>query len=101
MHDTNLLQADIDYLVNWSKIWRLKLNPAKCRVVTFTLRTAPIMATYILDGHQLERSDQIRDLGVLLDSKLNFALHVDGVMAKANQRLGLLMRSMQMAPRPR
>ena len=99
--DANLLQADIDYLVEWSKIWRLKLNPAKCRVITFTLRRTPIVASYVLDGHQLERCDYIRDLGVLLDSKLNFALHVDATMARANQRLGLLMRGMQMAPRPR
>ena len=29
------------------------------------------------------------------------ALHVDDAMARADQRLGLLMRGMQMAPRPR
>lgn len=39
----------------------------------------------------------MRDLGVILDSKLTFADHIDSVVGKANRMLGLLMRSVQMA----
>ena len=67
--------------------------------ISFTLRTSPILSSYILDGHVLERCDRIRDLGVLLDSKLTFACHVDATMSKANRMLGLLMRNTQMAHR--
>ena len=76
----------------------MKLNPAKCKVITFTLRKSPVITAYILDSHQLERCEQIRDLGVLLDEKLTFAQHVDEVVRKANRMLGLLIRSMQAAP---
>ena len=69
--------------------------------ISFTLRTSPIVSSYSLDGHELERCDRIRDLGVLLDTKLTFAHHVDATMSKANKMLGLLMRSMQAAHRPR
>ena len=55
----------------------------------------------MLDGHKLERCVRVRDLGVILDTKLTFADHVDTTMAKANRMLGLLMRSMQSAPRVR
>ena len=99
--DVIQLQADLDRLLHWSNMWKLKLNPAKCMSISFTLRTSPIISSYTLDGHVLERCDQVRDLGVLLDSKLTFAHHVDATMAKANRMLGLLMRSMQMAYRPR
>ena len=75
----------------------MKLNPAKCKVITFTLRKSPVISSYILDSHQLERCEQIRDLGVILDEKLTFAHHVDDVR-KANRMLGLLIRSMQTAP---
>ena len=95
--DTVSLQADLDRLSAWSKIWRLKLNPAKCKTISFTLRKSPVRCTYILDGHQLERCEQIRDLGVILDVKLTFADHVHATVAKANQMLGLLMRSVQMS----
>ena len=48
---------------------------------------------YSLDGHQLERCVRVRDLDVILDSKLTFADHVDAAISKANRMLGLLMRS--------
>jgi hypothetical protein len=35
---------------------------------------------------------KIRDLGVLLDSKLTFSEHVDVTVSKARQMLGFIMR---------
>jgi len=97
--DAHSLQADLDRLSLWSKTWCLKLNPAKCKTITFTLRSSPVVASYVLDGHQLERCVRIRDLGVILDAKLTFADHVDATVSKANRMLGLLMRSMQVSVR--
>ena len=37
----------------------------------------------------------MRDLGVILDSKLAFAFHVDGVVGRANRALGTYLRSLQ------
>ena len=54
-----------------------------------------------MDGVMLERRDQVRDLGVILDSKLNFASHVDATVLKAKRMLGLLMRSMRVPACPR
>ena len=100
--DCSSLQADLDRLCGWSRTWRLKLNPAKCKSISFTLRTTPFVHPYTLDGHQLKKKcEQMRDLGVLLDVKLTFASHVDATVAKANRMLGLLMRSMQMPACPR
>ena len=97
--DIHSLQADLNRLSLWSKTWLLKLNPAKCRSITFTLRTSPHHAVYSLDGHQLERCVKVRDLGVILDTKLTFADHVDATVSKANRMLGLLIRSMQVCTR--
>ena len=71
--DARPLQADLDRLSLWSKTWRLQLNPAKCKVITFTLRSSPHIASYMLDGHQLERCVRVRDLGIILDTRLTFA----------------------------
>ena len=99
--DVHSLQADLNRLSDWSKTWHLKLNPAKCKSVTFTLRTSPIASPYFLDGQELERCTQISDLGVVLDSRLTFGAHVDACVSKANRMLGLLMRSMQVSHRAR
>ena len=97
--DIELLQADLNRLSTWSAAWRLKLNPAKCHVISFSLRKSPILATYTLDGTTLQRRSEVRDLGVILDSKLTFAAHVDQTVAKANRMLGLIIRSMQLSRR--
>ena len=36
--DAVALQTDLDIISAWSTVWKLKLNPAKCKVITFTLR---------------------------------------------------------------
>ena len=74
------------------------IRMAKCKTISFTLRKTPIRCTYTLDGHRLDRCEQIRDLGVILDSKLTFADHVHSTVSKANRMLGLLMRSVQTSP---
>ena len=80
----------------WSHIWRLKLNPSKCHTISFTLRKSPVVHNYSLNGTALERRNETRDLGVILDAKLTFASHVDSTVSKANRMLGLLIRSMQL-----
>ena len=99
--DVHALQADINALVDWSRAWNLHLNSVKCHVITFTLRTSPVLATYKICDAALERCTQVRDLGVVLDSKLTFAGHVDATVAKAKRMVGLLIRSMQRSAVPR
>ena len=100
--DVALLQSDLDRLCEWSKTWKLNLNPSKCQTITFTLKTNPLQSSYTLDGHELTRCQEVRDLGVMLDAKLTFAQHVDVTVRKCNRMLGLLMRSVQVprCPRP-
>ena len=63
--DARALQSDVDSLVHWSRVWKLSLNPAKCHVISFTLRTSPVPAAYTMDGVTQERHEQVRDLGVI------------------------------------
>ena len=99
--DSQELQHDLDRLTAWSACWGLSLNPSKCKSFTLTLRRAPVQITYNIRGTVLEHVDQIRDLGIVIDSKLTFAQHVDHVVKRANRALGLLMRSFQTGVRPR
>ena len=62
--DARALQADIDSLAQLSRAWKLRLNPTKCHVISFTLRVSPISVAYAVDGVTLEHRTQVRDLGV-------------------------------------
>lgn len=47
---------------------------------------------YCLCGHILERKDEVKDLGVILDRHMTFRPHCDDVIAKANKQLGFIFR---------
>ena len=49
--------------------------------------------TYRLFGQEIEKVSEEKDLGIYIDSQLNFKLHIDFKIKKANQMLGLLKRS--------
>ena len=45
------------------------------------------------DGELLKSVDEMKDLGVMIDSKLSFSSHIAQIVAKAKQRLFLIFRS--------
>ena len=71
-----MLQEDLQSLYNWSETWLLKFHPDKCKSVTIT-RNATNERTYHLfdeNGNtvELEKTQGEKDIGVQIDSKLNF-----------------------------
>ena len=75
--------------------WKLKLNPQKCFIISYTLKTHPVIVDYHIFNVSLHRRTEARDLGVILDDKLTFARHVDIAVGRARRMLGVLIRSMQ------
>ena len=93
--DPKLLQKDLDQLSQWSADWKLSLNPTKCKALTVTLKRKPFDTIYSIQNSPLDRVSEMRDLGILIDPKLNFVEHVNVTVSKANRALGLLIRSFQ------
>ena len=77
--DKQLLQNGIYDLHNWCNKWMLKLNTSKCKVISIG-RNLDKSYTYDLTHNNytisLERVDQMRDLGVLIDERLAFSNHI-------------------------
>ena len=89
------LQSDLSELCKWSKLWKLNLNPSKCKHFRMSLKKQPVTKSYFIDDSALENVSRIRDLGVILDETLTFGPHIDSCVKKANRFLGLLFRSFQ------
>jgi hypothetical protein len=47
---------------------------------------------YELSNHILDRVDKMHDLGVLLDPKLDFRSHIEGLIVRAAKMLGYVRR---------
>lgn len=63
--------------------------------IIFIEKKSPIMKNYTLNGQQIERVEQIRDLGVILDKKLSFNSHREYIQNKAKAALYLVQRQSQ------
>ena len=85
----------MNQLHSWSKTWHITLNPAKCSHLRISLKTKPLPARFNIGGTQLSLVTSVRDLGVIIDSKLNFSDHIDFTVKRGNRALGLLIRSLQ------
>ena len=90
--DSIVLQNSIDKFLIWCKKNGLELNISKCVVMTFSHRRNPIMSDYFIDGQQIKRVTQIRDLGVYMDPKLSFTIHHEFVKQKSTIMLHLVKR---------
>lgn len=90
--DTKELQKAIDNFVQWCDINGLELNIKKCKVMTFSHKKSTIRATYTIRGHPIERVEEIRDLGVIMDSKLSFNSHREFIKSKADNKLAFIKR---------
>ena len=90
--DNEILQADIDSVIEWSKFNKMIINEGKCEVVHFSRKT-PIIQSYILNGTTLKQSNLTKDLGVYLDNRLSFNFHAAETIKSANRMLSFVIRS--------
>ncbi len=92
--DIKLLQDSLDTLSDYCTRFKLNLNIDKCFHITFSRKVKrSFSSSYHLSGSQLTKVDSIKDLGVILDSKLTFNLHRKRCFNKALKMLGFIFRN--------
>lgn len=95
------LQEDLDRLLEYCSANSLFLNLEKCISITFSKNIDLVNFNYNIDSKILKKVEQIKDLGVLLDSKWSFRFHFDKIVAEANKMLGFIVRSCQVFKDPK
>ena len=98
--DKDKLQTDLDNLEDWADKWKMRFNPQKCQVLKLGQQPEPTPITYKLSGHDLETVTSIRDLGVQVNSRLNFHEHISQQVIKANRILGMVRQSFRHLDHP-
>ena len=87
-------QGDIHSILWWSQKWRMIFNISKCFIITFTRLKNPVSFNYSMNGVALKRVTEVQDLGVTLDSALQWNIHVKNIISKANRVSGLIKRTL-------
>ena len=68
----------IDAFVKWSRDLDLNLSTSKCQVIHFGGNN--LLLDYNIHGKPIESTSSVRDLGVMVDSRLTFGDHVTDVV---------------------
>lgn len=89
------LQSAINNFLIWCESNGLDVNLKKCKMITFTHKRNPVIFDYKMNGQPIERVTQIRDLGVILDQKLNFNAHIEYITTKSKAVLHFVNRQSQ------
>lgn len=92
-HDDAIrLQTAINRFFEWCCENGLEINQVKSKMITYTLKTRPILFDYVLDGEPIERTSCTTDLGLLMNVKMSFNTHYEYVSNKSKSVLKFVMR---------
>ena len=83
-----VLQNDLNNIREWARRWKMEFNVDKCKIMHIG-RSNP-QHTYSMDGAELTKTVKEKDLGVLMESNLEFDQHIKGIVGRANRMLGLI-----------
>ena len=92
INDCQTLQLNLNIFNSWCTDNGLKLNETKCKFINFSRATNSSKFAYSIDNYKLLNVDNIRDLGVIFDSKLTFVPHINNIVSKARKTLGFITR---------
>jgi hypothetical protein len=77
------IQRGLDSMAAWCKHWNIKINEDKTRAIYFTRRNRPPDSLLTLNGKNIPFVNNVKYLGVLLDKRMTWRLHIQMTEAKA------------------
>ena len=81
------MQKMLDSLIPWGKKCGLRFNPSKTVAILFTRKRKTHTHFLKIEGEKIEYSNNVRYLGVELDKKLHWKIHVSNKITRAKKYL--------------
>lgn len=98
--DSLNFQEDLALLDQWTTNWKMSFNIDKCQIVIFSRQNhIDPNVMYHLNGQSLTLVNSFKYLGVFITNNFSWDLHIDSIISKASQRLGMVRHVLFNAPR--
>ena len=94
--DIDTLQEDLNRLSEWSSKWLIKFHPDKCKHMTIGSSKGSDTSYKLLTSngqHDIKSTDYEKDIGVIIDSNLQFEQHINEKINKASKAAAMVRRS--------
>ena len=85
---TGTLELEAGRAIMWFNENHMKANPSKFQFIPFSKKES--VTSIRLDECEIQPSDQVELLGIIVDKKLNFCQHVNKMVKKAALKLNAL-----------
>ena len=99
----NALNSDLESSSKWAYQWKLQFNPdlkKQANEVIFSHKSTMYMYPQVtFNNNTITKCPHQKHLGVFLDSKLDFNIHIEQKVKKVNNIIGLIRRFSMSFPR--
>lgn len=79
------IQSQLNRSLSWLESWRILINPKKTVAILFGDRMLKDLKELLVNNHPVLWSQQVKYLGITLDSRLTFHKHVLAIQKKTRQ----------------
>ena len=88
-----ILESESEVVIDWFKIHKMVVNPDKFQAIILDKRKRDHTDEHItVDNQQIKVVSSVKLLGLQLDDKLNFNLHISNICKSAANQLNALIR---------
>lgn len=84
------LEIDLRNCLKWYELNQLAVNPKKFQLIILGVKNPNV--TLNIGKQTIKCSDYVKLLGVYIDSKLKFDIHINNICTKANMKINCLYR---------
>ena len=91
-HDTLKFQENLTALSKLADRWGMDFNGKKSKILLFNYRGK--FPHYSLHGDELEIVEEVKYLGIIIQSNMKFTAHIQRKLMTANQQLGIIKRAL-------
>ena len=90
--DTFMLQRDLNRLYKWSEVNNMKLNEKKFEHLHYGKHQKS--NSYFTENSKIiKEKKSVKDLGVMISNDTNYKVHINGVIKRATQLVGWILRT--------